>query len=324
MNARPQARPTPQPVPASGAAPPTPWWHNAALFALVFSLFLHVGLGLVLALMALDHHSRGDAGQGTQIQLALNAQSELAELPSASLRVDAPASAAALQAKPAFDLRDLSAPASAPDLSSVNAADLSGAGAGAGAGPGAEAVTGGATSGGTAAFFGVEARGSRFAYVVDLSGSMQVDNKIASLQGALGASIDTLLDHSHFIIVGYNADAVPVTGLDWSRADNEHRAQARRAVSAMTGAGGTDPRGAFGIVFDMTPRPDAIYFMSDGAFPDEVERDLPRLLDRLAREGQHIVPIHCITFVDRSGEAFMRRVARLTGGSYNHVPGPKR
>ena len=312
------------PTPNSPSSPPrAPWWHNAALLALVFSLFLHVGLGLLLAAMGRETASRAEAGEGTEIQLAFDAQSELVELPSASLRVEAATNTAQLQERAAFDLRDLSAPLETPDLSSDDATDVAGTGSGAGTGQWSDAALGGASSGGDAAFFGVEARGSRFAYVVDLSGSMQVDNKIAKLQGALVASIDALLDHSHFIIVGYNSAAIPVTGLDWSRADDEHRAQARRGVSAMTGSGGTDPRRAFDIVYDMKPRPDAIYFMSDGAFPEEVERDLPRVIDRLTREGDRRIPIHCLTFIDRSGESFMRRVARLTGGSYTHIPGPR-
>ncbi len=56
----------------------------------------------------------------------------------------------------------------------------------------------GGAGGGGAKFFGVEARGSRFIFIVDVSGSME-GGKIVTLRSELTKSIDGLAENSLFI-----------------------------------------------------------------------------------------------------------------------------
>ncbi len=56
--------------------------------------------------------------------------------------------------------------------------------------------------------------------------------------------------------------------------------------------------------------------MTDGLFDASVVDTL-----RAELRGGRNVPIHCISFVDRSSEALMRRIAQMSDGSYTHVEG---
>ena len=183
---------------------------------------------------------------------------------------------------------------------------------------------GGGTGGGAASFFGVEARGDRFAYVVDTSGSMREattggKTKLERLKEELLESIGSLVDHQHFYVVPFNSEAYSLGGkLKWSEAGDAEKKWAREHVGLLESVGGTNPLPGFEIALRITPRPDAIYFMTDGmfepAFADEIAR--------LNRSGRR-VPIHCITFGDRSAEALMREIAGQSGGTYHHVEAPK-
>lgn len=181
------------------------------------------------------------------------------------------------------------------------------------------AIGGGAGEGGGASFFGVEASGRRFAFVVDVSGSMQQDNQIVALQAALAESIERLLEANEFFIVMYSTTATPLGGRrEWTEATDAGRTWAQRLIPSIQASGATNPESAFQLVFGMRPAPDAIYFMTDGVF----HADVPLLINSLNRSPQ--VPIHCITFVSDDGKEVMEAIARQSGGTYTHVPGGRR
>jgi len=178
----------------------------------------------------------------------------------------------------------------------------------------------GGSGGGAASFFGVEAEGNRFAFVVDISGSMAFSGKIEATARELLRSINELSESSSFYIVFYNSTAHPLTGADttWTDATDSGKRWARNKMAEVRVGGGTDPVPAFEAVSRLKPKPDAIYFMTDGEFVDEerTARDILSL-DRKPR-----IPIHCITFVSKDSEKIMKRIALVTEGSYTHVPGP--
>lgn len=181
------------------------------------------------------------------------------------------------------------------------------------------AIGGGVGQGGGASFFGVEASGRRFAFVVDVSGSMQQDNQIVALQRALTESIDELLESNEFVVVLYATSAQPLGGRrEWTPANEQGRSWAKRLISQIQASGATNPESAFQIVFGVSPAPDAVYFMTDGVF----HADVPLLINSLNREPT--VPIHCITFVNDAGAEMMQSIARQSGGTYTHIAGGRR
>ncbi|MBK7404758.1 MAG: hypothetical protein IPJ41_09020 [Phycisphaerales bacterium] len=170
---------------------------------------------------------------------------------------------------------------------------------------------------GSASFFGVEATGSRFVYIVDVSGSMSIGGKLEALQRELVKSLEGLLESADFLVVPYSSSAGALDGrLAWIDADERGKRFARRGVSKFTSGGGTNPSPAFQLAFAMRPPPDAIYFMTDGEFDDEVVSEVASL------NAEYKVPIHCIALVSRESELRLRRIASQSGGTYTYIPAP--
>jgi len=185
----------------------------------------------------------------------------------------------------------------------------------------------GAGSGQGANFFGLEAAGQRFAYIVDRSGSMNSTMDDAGVsrwqrtQIEVVRSIRALGVGAKFSIVFYSSGASPLFGADeWIKSDRPNTASASAAVMRLTAQGETRPRLAFERVFRLEPEPDAIYFMTDGEFEPGVVQDIERM-NRRRR-----IPIHCILYgtlrtpeaMQRVG-AMMRNIARRSGGRYRHI-----
>ena len=217
-----------------------------------------------------------------------------------------------------FDQPAVELPASSIDFSALDLSDLGEIG---GAGDIDEAAGSSvfeSGSGGAASFFGVEAGGNRFAYVVDVSGSMQ-GQRIEALKRELTRSIVGLQSQSEFTIMLYSSTAFQIGPGGWRDATDQAKRNARSEIANIRAGGTTIPLPAFDLLFEQRPRPDAIYFMTDGAFvnPDAIVAEI----NRLNRSTGRVVPIHCITFIEREAEETMKEIARLSGGSYTHVTG---
>ena len=312
--------------PGSELVIPTPprrdWWQSAALAGLAISFFAHTALLLILAMLMFNRSPAGDAGAGDEIQFAVMDDSELTDLLESSIGAEQPVIQDEL-VSPVFELEDLHSPLTDVGSTAVDqslAAALQNAGAG-------DNQKGGASDGmfsaeGSAKFFGIEAQGSRFAYIVDVSGSMD-GARVEALKVALISSIETLSDDARFSIILFSDRATPLTGDGWIRVTDAARATARQRINAIGVGGGTNPVPAFDIIRTLRPMPDAIYFMTDGEFLPEVEEAVLVAVTQMIRSSDAPMPIHALTFVSRGAEPLMRRIARMTRGSYTHVEGPK-
>lgn len=189
-------------------------------------------------------------------------------------------------------------------------AGLSGNGAGLGSG---------GTGGGAASFFGVEAKGSRFAFVCDISGSMRGE-KLDALKVELIESLGAMMDHMSFFVCLFSNDAIPLGArIKWTVAAEDGKRWAALQIRQLECMGGTVPDGAFELVFAMKPRPEAIYFMTDGQFDPAVAEKIAFL-----NRGDKRVPVHCLAFMDRSAEPLMKEIAEKSGGTYTFIEGPRR
>ncbi len=319
-------QPQPETEPPVAEARPkrvVPWWEHALIVGIAVSLFIHLFLALMTALVLYDRPESADAGEGDAIQLAVMDETELTEL-SAMISGGGQEFATELLEDPVtFEITDLNSPLTEIDdfTNDTNlVTGLTGAGdtsAGQDSNGMGDIALSSAVGG--AKFFGVEASGSRFAYIVDVSGSMN-GPRIDALKQALGASVVELTQDARFAIVLYSRNADPLTGKNWVRAGDRQRSEARRKIQTIQAYGDTNPVPAFDIVLRLKPLPDAIYFMTDGQFNAPVEEALLVTVGRMVRSDEG-VPIHCITFIERGAERLMRRIARQTGGSYTHISG---
>lgn len=305
---------------------------SASALGLSVSIALHVALGLFAAGIVVAPSIIGVRGPGDSlaatVDLEMATEVELAELS----RVDITVGAAPSEELPEFAAPDIEIPqAGIPgadseggvgDLSSMGGAGFgggSGSSDGVGAGFADGSGLGGAGSGSTS-FFGVEARGSRFVYIVDISGSMTSGGKIQALQYELLESVGALVPQASFAIIMYNQNAIPLGArVRWNDATESRKRAFDSLIRSIQSGGSTDPYPAFTMAFSLRPPPDAIYFMTDGIIGD---RELPERVMALNRQSGSLSPIHCISFVDRAGEPMLRQIATESDGSYTYVPGP--
>lgn len=240
----------------------------------------------------------------------------------AATLLDKPLDAAALTPT----LSGLAAELPDPTATPTGAATLGG-GAGDSTGFGTDSGAGGlggsgleGAGGGGAKFFGIEARGKRFAYLCDVSGSME-EERLAALKRELQTSIDELSSGSSCSIILFSSEARMLTGDGWVDAGPKGREQVRTLLRGVTSMGGTEPLPGFAMLFALRPRPDAVYFMTDGEFGRGQEDEIATKVAQLSRSGPRPVPVHCITLVQTEGAKIMQLIAKVTGGKYRHVPG---
>jgi hypothetical protein len=207
-----------------------------------------------------------------------------------------------------LDAVDMSA-----DLAASGSADLPSLG-GAGDGDGG---LGGLGGGGGTTYFGIAARGNRIAYIVDRSGSMGVRNRMQIATRELIRSIESLPDYAYFNIVMFSSGALvePPMQRGWTQARRSSVYQHVRWLQDVAPGGGTVPAPAFHKVMAMNPRPDVIYFMTDGIIVGFTAEEVARLNS----QGKRVI-IHTIAFGDQGSEDLLRRIARDSGGQYRFVP----
>ena len=291
---------------------------RASVVAILASIVLHA---IFLVVSGVIHFSGPSFGGGPQVtnepvQVAITTQGELAALETSDISTLTPGvndsmPDSAMAAVPNLEMPGGSGSTDIGDLGTVGAG-LGGAGTGSGIGVGDGA---GGSGGGSAKFFGVEAHGSHFVYIVDISGSMNDDHKLDSLKEELVSSITAMPESSSFLVLPFESDVVPLLRRDrWTDAAPKNKKEAFRAIRDLEARGGTNPNPAFREAFKITPHPDAIYFMTDGLFGDDVADQVAAM-----NRGTPKVPIYCFAFGDRSSEQMMQRMARESGGTYTFI-----
>ncbi|MCH2144485.1 MAG: hypothetical protein MK082_04985 [Phycisphaerales bacterium] len=199
--------------------------------------------------------------------------------------------------------------------------DLSGAvpTPGGGAGLGQSDAVGGGLAGG-ASFFGVSSRGRRFAYIVDVSGSMNSNDKFPIAMAELKRSIKALPDYASFVVLLYsNILRAPPMQTDWFRANATSVSRVSRWIDTVETGGGTLPYPAFAEVFKLEERPDVIFFLTDGIIPE----DTPEQVVDLNSQGRSVV-VNTISFGQDASREPLQRMADESDGVYRHVDAGRR
>ncbi|MEC9372835.1 MAG: VWA domain-containing protein [Planctomycetota bacterium] len=293
------------------------WLLNATAAGLMLSMVFHLILLLIAAKILLNRPAgEGDTGP-IEVELAVMSESELREFQE-QLRVESDPSTATSALEDLVEQPFMEMPSVDEAISGKGVSDLSPlGGAIEGMESGFDAPSG---AGGAASFFGVEARGSRFAYIIDRSGSME-GPKLEALKQQLITSVDRLTENASFMVYFYSDETRPLGNrTKWISVNERNRQMAAREIRATTAYGGTVPVPAFVEAFQLRPKPDAIYFMTDGIFTNE-EQVVSMVADLNARFGP-LTPIHTISFVSRDSEEVLRRIAAQSGGTYTHIADP--
>ncbi|AGA30334.1 vWA domain-containing protein [Singulisphaera acidiphila] len=160
-------------------------------------------------------------------------------------------------------------------------------------------------------FFGIRAKGQLFIYVVDCSGSMIDEDRLIRAKRELRRSVLALQHPQRFKVVFYNDQVVPMPGDLPRSADLTSKSQMVQWLRLIEPDGETDPRGAMSLALSL--RPDAVFLLSDGEFPEGT-------VEAIARKNGRKIPIHCIDLSNDSGGEQLQRIARDSGGQYRWRP----
>ncbi|MBI3467255.1 MAG: VWA domain-containing protein, partial [Planctomycetes bacterium] len=172
----------------------------------------------------------------------------------------------------------------------------------------------GAGSGKEGEFFNLKARGTRFVYVVDCSGSMTGQPLQRACQELLD-SVNRLEPNQSFFVVFF-ADGPypqfhPDTGSRLIPSTPKNRRRLREWVAGIGPMGGTEPLQS--LLLALSLKPDAIYFLTDGQFS-------PLVADEVRLQNSARIPIHTVAFLDPAGERLLEQIAQESGGAHRFVP----
>lgn len=184
------------------------------------------------------------------------------------------------------------------------------------------------------AFFGRPAVGSRFAFILDMSGSM-VGQRWATCTRELGNALTALPPDAEFFVVLFAARiAEPPGQRGWTKAAPERVAATLAWIGSIRPDGGTYPKQAFERVFSLGGRPDAVYFLTDGVIEGFTPRDCSRLRKRgtssllgsglswlFSRPGQDdsSAVINTIALDDDASPGPLQKMAEESGGAFVQV-----
>lgn len=181
----------------------------------------------------------------------------------------------------------------------------------------------------TMEFCGVEGGGNHFVYLVDSSGSM--GDGFDSARQALLQSVDLLTPDQRFYVVFFDADSdymrLTDPNVDEPRsvfATPENKAALKRWAMRISKDTGRAPYDA--LRFALTLKPDVIFLLSDGEFPQGIEDLLieENVITNLFGDSKPVSIVHTIAYFSEEGESRMRRIAKQNQGQYRYVPKPGR
>jgi len=295
-------------------------WLHLCLLGFALSVVAHV----VVMLKLWSSEVPGRAADGpAAIELSLQSLpppvevvSERIELPDPSPQVVGPVT---METDPVPNLSaDLASDNPAEDA--FGAIEAPGVGAIVGPGGGGSGIgIGGGQGGGGTSFFGVGGRGTRFAYIVDVSGSMEQENRLLTALAELKRSIGALPDYAEFYVALFSNGAIVADfqrEAGWLRASRVNIGRMRQWIDLQQPRGGTYPHEAFDIVFKLPQSPDVIFFLTDGEIPG----DTPALLESYVRRSGREVVINTIGFSSDAGRAVLDEIARAHRGVFRFVP----
>lgn len=165
-----------------------------------------------------------------------------------------------------------------------------------------------------ATFFGVEAKGRKFVFVVDTSGSMRHNARYKRCQDELLRSVTSMQYGQQYFIVFFSDKLYPMpeNRLVYAKPDQLQKT-AQWLVNAVPD-GGTEPWPGLQRAFRMEP--DAIFLLTDGQFDPEVVKKA----HRIQPETKKKIPIHTIAFESQQGAVLLEAIARQSGGIFRFVP----
>jgi hypothetical protein len=293
-------------------------WLHLLLLGFALSVVAHVLI--MLRLWWTD--TPGYQGSGTpSVEISLQELPQPVDIPVEQVELPDPSPKPVGPVTPELDpLPNLSTAEAAnnPAENSVGTIEAPGVGAIVGpGGPGSGIGIGSGKGGGGTSFFGVGGRGTRFAFVVDISGSMEEGDRLQTAFAELKRSIGVLPDFAQFFVVLYaNGAHEPDFERDgWLRATRTNISRMKAWIDQQEARGGTYPLDALRRVFQLPQPPDVVFFLTDGLIPGDTPEEIQKLAKDLGRE----VVVNTIGFGGDAGAEPLMRIAKQNRGVFRAV-----
>ncbi len=156
-------------------------------------------------------------------------------------------------------------------------------------------------------FFGVRAQGTFFIYVVDCSGSMGDRQRLVRAKAELRRAVAKLRFPQRYMVIFYNDRPVPMPeGIPVS-ASPKARSKTFAWLNLVDAEGETDPRSAMRMALSL--RPDAVFLLSDGAYPHGSA-------EAIAQTNKRLTPIHCVDLSGGAAGDDLKQIAHDSRGQY--------
>ena len=174
-----------------------------------------------------------------------------------------------------------------------------------------------------AEFFGTRARGKRFCIIADASNSMK-GAQMLQLKKEILETLYNLSSSSQFYVIFFNATDLPMPHPTWLQGEKANVDKVKPWIEGMGTILKTEPMSSFERAFKLEPKPDVIFFMTDGLMAKTVPANVAKLNKHEPR-----VTIHTIMFTKATtkkakvgaAEDQLRTIAEQSGGTYRHVTG---
>jgi hypothetical protein len=303
-------------VQKAGAAEEEAWqWNRRRMMertvAISLALVFHLAVFGIVALLAL--RTPEAVGEGPLFGIGELPAERLTENDEGSLAPDA----AAGDSAPADEFTlPINVAVTSPDAIPIDVQMVPSGGTTSGEGGfGMDAFAPGGKGGGVgggANFMGAGASGSRFCIIADRSFSM-AGARLEYAKSEVLKTISDLRGGARFFVIFFDDIAHPMPSDRWL--SSREVSLVADWVSKVSPGGGTEPVPGFRAAFNLNPKPDVIFFMTDGEFDPTAPAEIARMN---AATGKKVI-IHTICFGDRSGERQMRLIADQSGGKYRYV-----
>jgi Mg-chelatase subunit ChlD len=162
-------------------------------------------------------------------------------------------------------------------------------------------------------FFGTLSKGKRFVFVIDKSGSMNNQGRLAKAKRELIATLRSLKPDTRFMVYFFDHGAEPMPATAMMAATPKNVASAARWIEGRNVGGSTDPSDALRFTFNL--KPDTVWLLTDGQFADE-DKVLSQIREA---NSQAAIRINTVAFKDKSGEAVLKQIAAENDGNYRFV-----
>ena len=296
-----------------------------SLIAFLISTCIHLILCLTFAFILIS--AQGEHRRS--LQLAIASKDDRQEVSQLDFVLEATALSPLVSVDPTIALSAMSADISSPFATMTSSFSRSEVVSGVAAQVAEAANYGGTNDGATqksksqASFFGAQAEGNRFVFVIDSSGSMR-GPRWEALCKELIRAIQSLSSDQDFFVISFDSTAHPMFGTPppkgkFLKAVKKNVDQLRNWIRSIEHGRQTFPASAVGIAMKLEP--DAIFLLSDGEINDSTVEDLRIWNRKLDSDGyaKTLVPIHTVLLHSQIGYATLENIAKENGGTFTPV-----